>query len=373
MSANISNFLHVRIAAGDFPSAVYLIAEKGEIVFQDAAGYAVVEPAKIAASLDTIYDLASLTKVLITGLLAARLVERGLLRLEDPVAEYLTEFDTDDKRAIKVRHLAAHNSGLIGWLPFYLLTDEPMQIVDIIARRPLDYPTGSKVVYSDPNFMVLQAIIERQAEQKLDVIARADIIDPLGVISSFDPTPDMRRLIAASEKGNGFERQTCEERGYLTAISEAGLKNAFRTETIWGDVHDGNAFFMGGVAGHAGLFGTVHEVFKIAQQFLPRHTTLLKPETCELFRTDLTLNSNAARSFAFQLASTPDSTAGKEMSPESFGHTGFTGTSTWIDPIKERVFILLTNRTHNHELPFANLNPVRRQFHDLAIEALDAN
>jgi CubicO group peptidase (beta-lactamase class C family) len=190
---------------------------------------------------------------------------------------------------------------------------------------------------------------------------------------------------AASEKGNDYEKQTCIEQGYLPAHPNdhpaAGSPNgeirtphsAFRTQTIWGEVHDGNAYFMGGFAGHAGLFSTAADVFKIAQQFLPNYTRLLKPDTCELFRTNFTKGMNEDRSFAFQLASTEGSTAGTKMSPESFGHNGFTGTSLWIDPVKERVFVLLTNRTHNHPLPFVNINSVRRRFHDLAVELLDEN
>lgn len=155
--------------------------------------------------------------------------------------------------------------------------------------------------------------------------------------------------------------------------ADAGGSDPFRKHLIWGEVHDGNAYFMGGVAGHAGLFSTAEEVFKIALQFLPQYTQLLKPETCESFRTNFTKGMNEDRSFAFQLASTKDSTAGTKMSPESFGHNGFTGTSLWIDPVKDRIFILLTNRTHNRELPFANINAVRRRFHDLAIDCLDGN
>jgi len=175
----------------------------------------------------------------------------------------------------------------------------------------------------------------------------------------------------------------CMEKGYLSGgdvtvkeraekypLADAGY-SAFRDDYIWGKVHDGNAYFMGGVAGHAGLFSTAEEVFKIAQQFLPNRTQLLGPETCELFRTNFTKGMNEDRSFAFQLASTKDSTAGTKMSPESFGHNGFTGTSLWIDPVKERVFILLTNRTHDHPLPFVNINSIRRRFHDLAIDALN--
>ena len=128
---------------------------------------------------------------------------------------------------------------------------------------------------------------------------------------------------------------------------------------------------MGGVAGHAGLFSTAEDVFKIALQFLPSFTTLLKPETCELFRTNFTKGMNEDRSLAFQLASTEGSTAGTLMSPESFGHNGFTGTSLWIDPVKERIFVLLTNRTHAHMLPFVNINSTRRRFNDLAVTLLD--
>ena len=123
---------------------------------------------------------------------------------------------------------------------------------------------------------------------------------------------------------------------------------------------------MDGVSGHAGLFSNAEEVFKIARQFLPAATTLLKPETCELFRTNFTGGLNEARSIAFQLAETPDSSAGEALSKDSFGHLGFTGTSLWIDPQSERIFILLTNRTHNRKPPFVLLNSVRRKFHESA-------
>jgi len=127
------------------------------------------------------------------------------------------------------------------------------------------------------------------------------------------------------------------------------------------------------VAGHAGLFSTAEEVFHIAKQFLPTYTKLLKPETAEIFRTNFTDGMNEDRSLGFQLASTDGSTAGTSMSPQSFGHNGFTGTSLWIDPVNDRVFILLTNRTHAHPLPFVNINSVRRRFHDLTIAELVKN
>jgi CubicO group peptidase (beta-lactamase class C family) len=145
----------------------------------------------------------------------------------------------------------------------------------------------------------------------------------------------------------------------------------WRSNLIWGEVHDGNAHFLGGAAGHAGLFSSAPETLRLANQFLAKHSQLLSGETCELFRTNMTEGLNEARSIAWQLAATKDSSAGPELPPDAFGHTGFTGTSCWIDPDRNRVFLLLTNRTHIASLPFANINGVRRQFHSLAVKALD--
>ena len=414
----ISKFLQERIDAGDFPSAVYLVAEKGEIVMHDALGFAVVEPERIEARLDTIYDLASLTKVLVTGLLAARLVDQARVQLTDSVSIYVPSFNSNEKREITVKNLAVHNSGMMGWLPLYLFAASRLDVLNEVSNRPLEYGIGTRIVYSDLNFIVLANIIEQEEfGRRIDLIASERIFDVLQLkATDFNPIVNdygkiggisSKHKIAASEKGNAFEKQTCIEQGYLQPPATAGgsdmnpvashhpvcetqppllrqegskspgsdpIRNpqsAFRDYQIWGEVHDGNAYFMGGVAGHAGLFSTAEEVFKIAQQFLPNYSKLLKPETCELFRTNFTPGMNEHRSFAFQLASTPDSTAGKLMSPQSFGHLGFTGTSLWIDPVKERIFILLTNRTHNHALPFVNINSVRRRFHDLAIGQLE--
>jgi CubicO group peptidase (beta-lactamase class C family) len=130
---------------------------------------------------------------------------------------------------------------------------------------------------------------------------------------------------------------------------------------------------MNGVSGHAGLFSNAFETFKIAQQFLAEETVLLKPETCKLFRKNFTKGLNEARSIAFQLAETKDSTASEFLAKDSFGHLGFTGTSLWIEPETEKIFILLTNRTHARALPFENINSVRRKFQELAVKCLNEN
>ena len=371
----ISAFLQERIDANDFPSAVYLVAEKGKIIFQDALGFAVLEPKRIAATTDTIYDLASLTKPLVTGLLTAKLVENGELDPTAAIGDLLPEFHISSNAEITVNQLAMHTSGLPAWRPFYLLVEHPDEITTEISRT-LQRIDQEPVTYSDLNFLTLAAIVEYLSGSDLSSVAENEIISPLKLnCTSFYPlTKFSPERIAASEKGNEYEKQTCVEMGYLTEDVPAWPgRNVFRDYQIWGEVHDGNAWFSGGVAGHAGLFSTIGDILTIALQFLPNYTTLLKPETCELFRTNFTQGLNEDRSFAFQLASTDGSTAGAQMPAESFGHNGFTGTSVWIDPVNERVFVLLTNRTHAHPLPFVNINSTRRQFHDLAIDLLDSN
>jgi CubicO group peptidase (beta-lactamase class C family) len=366
MSVNpgISKFLATRIAAGDFPSAVYLIAESGRELFADALGNAVVEPKQIAATLETIYDLASLTKPLLTSLLCARRVETGELELASSVARYLPEFARPGKQAITIQQLLTHSSGLPAWRPLYLVTgDEPARALGEIANSDLEYSPGTRVVYSDLGFITLGLVLERLSGKPLVELAQLEIFQPLNLQRTFfNPEVAMQTGIAACEKGNAYERDTSGD--------AAGEYPNWRQEIIWGQVHDGNAYFLGGAAGHAGLFSTARETLQLAQQFAAGQTTLLNSATCELFRRNLTPGLEEARSFGWQLAETKDSAAGLDLPRDSFGHSGFTGTSCWNDPEHERVFILLTNRTHARSLPFANINSVRRQFHGLAVAAL---
>ena len=359
-----------RIDAGDFPSAVYVVAENGQAVFADAQGDAVRVPETRAATLETIYDLASLTKPLVTGLLCARLVESGELSLDSSVAQYLPEFDGADKQHITVRDLLTHTSGLAAWRPLYLTALEREGALAAIANGALVYKTGKRVVYSDLGFIVLGFLLERLKGTSFADLARREIIDSLALRRTvFNPESELRPDIAASETGNGYERAMCE--GDFSSTAAESRLATWRQQTIWGEVHDGNAYFLGGAAGHAGLFSNHAETLRLANQFMGGQSELLAPETCELFQQNLTKGLNEARSFAWQLAATKDSTADPALPPDAFGHTGFTGTSCWIDPHRERVFILLTNRTHDHPLPFANLNSTRRQFHTLAVSALD--
>jgi CubicO group peptidase (beta-lactamase class C family) len=362
----LSNLLRERISSGDFPSAVYVVSQSGKAVFADVLGDAVREPEIHAATFDTIYDLASLTKPLVTGLLCARLLERELLDIDTPVARYLPEFDRPDKRSITIRDLLTHTSGMHAWRPLYLLAKDKQDAVGAIAAEKLEYGRGERVIYSDLGFITLGFVLQEVAGTSLSELAEEEIFEPLQLQKSFfNPTVAARTGIAACETGNAYERDMCER------DFSGQTYNGWRSEGIWGQVHDGNAYFLGGAAGHAGLFSNATETLRLAHEFVGESSQLLSPQTCRMFRENMTVGLNEARSFAWQLASTKLSTAGTSLPGDAFGHTGFTGTSCWIDAQHQRAFILLTNRTHARKLPFANINATRREFHSLAVRALD--
>jgi CubicO group peptidase (beta-lactamase class C family) len=350
---------------------VYLVAENGRIVFSDALGEAVLEPEHHAATTETIYDLASLTKPLVTGLLSAILIERGELRLDRTVAGYFPQFAKGQTAAITVRHLLTHTSGLPAWRPLRILTDNRRErVLETIAGLNLEYPIGTRVVYSDLGFITLGLLLEKISGASLAELAEREIFQLLALEHTFfNPARAFLTGVAACEMtGNAYERGMCEAGEFQEKANAAGI---WRANLIWGEVHDGNAHFLGGAAGHAGLFSNAQDTFQLAEQFIAERTKLLAPETCSLFRTNMTPDLNEARSFAWQLAATTDSTAGNALSSDSFGHLGFTGTSCWIDSAFSRIFILLTNRTHTRTLPFVNINSVRRQFHTLGVAALE--
>ena len=361
----LSALLQQCIDADEFPSAVYLVADREQVVYTDALGHSVIQPYRLANKFDTIYDLASLTKPLVTGLLCSRRIELGELTLDSSVSHYLPEFDRTDKQMITVRELLTHTSGLPAWRPVYLLTeDQPDRAAGAIANLDLEYKPGTRVVYSDLGFIALGILLERMTGQHLANMAQHEIFEPLKLRQTFfNPEIALQTGIAACETGNAYEVDMCRQTGTEVYVNS-------RQRLIWGEVHDGNAYFLGGAAGHAGLFSTASEAYLLARQFLRDSTKLLAPDTCNLFRQNMTEGLEEARSIGWQLAATKDSTGGVDLPRDSFGHNGFTGTSLWIDPEHQHIFILLTNRTHAHALPFANINAVRREFHSLATKAL---
>jgi CubicO group peptidase (beta-lactamase class C family) len=190
----------------------------------------------------------------------------------------------------------------------------------------------------------------------------------------FNPPAALLKQIAATERGQRYECQTVADRKALCPSDTQPVTNVprplRRKEVIWGEVHDGNAYFMDGVAGHAGLFSTAREVYAIAKQFLSC-SQLLRRESLALFTRNMTAGRGDARSIGWMLAATPDCSAGSRLPPHAFGHTGFTGTSIWIDASRERIFVLLTNRVHP-QVRDLGMKKVRQTYYNLTVTALEA-
>lgn len=373
-SETVSRFLQSEIERGTFPGAQYVIGESGHIAVEGALGLAVAEPERIPATLDTIYDLASLTKPLVTALLIVKLAERGLIDLDAPAAEYISELDVADKRSLTVRELVTHVSGFPNWRPIYLEARSRDDVAEALARIPT--PRPAELLYSDLNYILLGLLLERITGERLDRLAAREIFEPLNLKRTmFNPPAELRREIAATECGQVFEHGNADADFAAHGQVEVGVRvpaariYRWRDKVIWGEVHDGNAYFMGGVAGHAGLFSTGREVFRIANQFLTG-SELFKCETLPLFQTDFTPGQDTARSLGWVLAATRDCSAGPSLDPTGMGHNGFTGGSIWMQPEKRRVLILLTNRVHPTVHAF-DMKTIRQRFNTLAIETLD--
>lgn len=380
----ISSYLQSEIACGSLPGGQYLVGEDLRIIAEDALGLAVVEPERITATLDTIYDCASLTKPLVTALLVVRFAERGVLDINAPLARYLNEFNNDDMREITLTQLLTHTSGLPNWRPLYLEAQTRADVPAVIARvllEPQQLQASREVIYSDLNYVLLGFVLERVIGDRLDRLAKREIFEPLHLERTmFNPPPELLREIAATEHGQQFELANAlaeaktRSSGGTATFAASRYRNAsllqarWRKEVIWGEVHDGNANFMGGVAGHAGLFSTAREAFRMANQFLP-DSELLKPESLDLFTGNHTPGCATSRSIAWILAETPDCSAGPALPPTALGHNGFTGTSIWMDPHKRRVFVLLTNRVHPR-VDAIDMSQIRRRFNALAVETV---
>src|SRR2546427_9208686 len=282
--------LRSRIESGDFPSVAYVVAEHSRTVFTDALGDAVREPETRPETVNTIYELASLTNPLITGLICAQLVELGELTLDSSVANYLLEFDRPDKSRITIRELLTHTSGLPAWRPLYLLAVEKESALASIANETLDNQPGKQVIYSDLGFIVLGFLLERLMGSRLDELALNRIMKPLDLQRTlFNPAAAARTGVAACETGNTYERDMCEKSFSLESIASY---RAWRKEVVWGDVHDGNAHFLGGAAGHAGFFSTRPEKFRLGNQFIAGPSQFLSSETCPPFPQNKTQGMN---------------------------------------------------------------------------------
>ena len=355
----IQEYLRAHVEAGDFPGASYLVAEEGRVLAEGALGLAVERPERIPAATSTLYDLASLTKPLAGALLAARLALAGRLAREDRLARHLPEWDPEGEASrITLLDLLTHRSGLPAWKPVYVYAADRDGYLRYLKRLALERPPGARVAYSDPGYILLGFALERAGGASLDRLFAEMVTNPLHIPDLlYRPAPALRRRIAATEEGNRRER--------LLAGPEGDGYNGWRAELAWGEVHDLNARALGGISAHAGLFGTARAVHRVAQEVLGPGTGLLEESQRELLSTNLTAGLGEDRSLGFLLASSHDTAAGDALSRRSFGHTGFTGTSLWIDPDARRVYVLLTNRVHP-EFREMDMNAIRLGFHQVA-------
>lgn len=358
-SSRVEDFLRAHVEAGDFPGASYLVAEDDRVLAEGALGFAVLRPERLAATASTVYDLASLTKPIAGALLAALLSSEERLSIDDPLSRHLRGWDPPgDAARITIGDLLTHRSGLPAWRPLYVHAAGRDQYLDRLRNLPLERPPGERVVYSDLGYILLGFALADIGGESLDRLFAKRVARPLAIPElQYRPRRSLRSRIAATEAGNRREQ--------VLAGTEGDGYNGWRAEVAWGEVHDLNARALGGVSAHAGLFGTARAVFQVAREFLDVGKGLLDARQRRLMTTDLTRGLGEARSLGFRIASGPGGSTGGALSKRSIGHTGFTGTSLWIDPDRRRVYVLLTNRVHP-EFKEIDMNAIRRGFHEVA-------
>jgi len=340
------------------PGAVVLIGRGDHVLWQKAIGHRAVEPAVEAMTLDTIFDLASLTKVVATTTSVMKLVEEGRIRLNDRVADYIPGFERYHKAGITIRHLMTHTSGL---RPDLDLADPWSGYDKAIALAVEEVPTappGEHFVYSDINYELLGEIVHKVSGETLDVYARTHIFEPLGMTdTTFLPPATLRPRIAPTEK--------CTPFGWPCDGPDATW--------LRGVVHDPTARRMGGVAGHAGLFSTAADLAIFCRMLLDggvyNGVRILSPLTVAKMTTGASGSGDrSVRGLGWDIDSAYSSNRGELLPIGSYGHTGFTGTSIWIDPLTREWVIFLSNRVHPDGK--GDVTPLRAKVATIAASAL---
>jgi len=351
----LKSLLNEAVLDSAFPGGVLLAAKDGKIFINEPFGYNTYSK-KIPVSTSSIFDLASITKVVSTTSAIMKLYDDEKISLDDPVSKYIPEFvnksvgDLKNRNSVTIKHLLTHSSGLPPFTLFYLIEGEIEDRLSAVFSSKLETKPGEKYVYSDIGFIILGKIVERISGQPLDEFVERNIFEPLGMLDTYY-TPDdvkMRRIVP-------------------TEFSK--LENKF----VKGYVHDENAHSLDGVSGHAGLFSTANDLAIFAQMMLNggeyNKTLTFDKKTVELF-TSVVDSSFSSRCLGWDSPS-GNASGGVYLSDESFGHTGFTGTSMWIDPENEIFVILLTNAVHpNREWKSPKYFDWRQRIHSEVYESL---
>ncbi|HEX9632091.1 MAG TPA: serine hydrolase domain-containing protein [Gemmatimonadales bacterium] len=350
--AAIDRAVRAGIEAGVFPGAVVVVGTADHVMHARGYGHFTWNAASpVPDPAGTLFDLASLTKVVATTTAVMLLADRGELALQYPVRRYLPGFTGDGKDSVTVRHLLEHRSGLRPFLRLDTLARDAAEARRLVLTEPLRHAPGTRVVYSDLNAMLLGWIVETVSGTTLDTFAVREIFGPLGM-------PRVRFRPPRSERD---------------AIMPVGL---WRGHAIAGEVHDQNAARLGGVAGHAGLYATGNELARFAQFMLRRGTTaagaaLIRSGVVALF----VRRGPGNRALGWEMRDTTvTDNSGQWMSATTYGHTGYTGTSIWIDPDRDLFVLLLTNRVFAPRTgrSISELKKVRAGVADAAVLLLDA-
>jgi len=342
------SILEKAIAARAFPACSLAITFRGELVAHKALGRFTYDPASPEVTTASLFDLASLTKVVAMTAMAMILYERGLLDLEAPVSAIVPEFANNDsrRREVTLRMLLAHSSGLPAYEKLFLRAGTREDLLQAASTTPLAAAPGTRAEYSDIGFIILGVVLERLADETLGAFCQREIFGPLGMANTtFNPTRALKDSIPP----------TADDR-------------TFRHRIIQGEVQDENASILGGVAGHAGLFSTAEDLALFAHAMLNAGYPILRPTTVELFSRRESAPEGTSRALGWDTPS-PPSQSGKYFSSRSFGHLGYTGTSLWIDAERQLSIILLTNRTWP-DCQNEAIKQVRPAFCDAVIEDL---
>jgi len=321
--ASVDAVIEQAIQDGNIPGAVLVVGHNGKVIYRKAYGNRALEPRREPMTLETIFDLASLTKVVATTTAVMKLVEQGKVRLNDPVAKYLPEFAQNGKEDISVRQLLTHYSGLAPDLDLKTAWDGKEKAYQMAFAETPEAPPGSRFSYSDVNFIVLGALVERVSGETLDEYCERRIFAPLKMMHTrFTPPAAWRSKIAPTQY---------DENEHM----------------LRGAVHDPTARRMGGVAGHAGLFSTADDLATFSQALLNGGGGVLStPSVEKMTRPEQPPSAPVLRGFGWDIDSPFSSNRGDLLPVGSYGHTGFTGTSMWIDATTQTYIILLTNAVH---------------------------
>ena len=321
----VDDAVEAALKRGDCPGAVVLVVHKDEVILRKAYGHRAIDPDKVPMTADAIFDLASLTKPIATGTSIVLLIEQGKLRPEDKVAKHWPAFGANGKEDVTIAQLLLHSSGLTADNAEAEYKDGREKALERIAALKLEAPPGTRFKYSDVGFIVLGELVEKLSGQSVDRFAQLHVFDPLKMTDTgFKPGDTLKTRIAPTGKRDG--------------------------KIILGEVHDPRSFRMGGVAGHAGLFAPADDLARYCRMLLRNGeldgTRVLKTESVKLF-TEAHEVHNGKRSYGWDVDTSYSAQRGDGFTKgEGFGHTGFTGTSIWIDPKSQTAIIILTNRVH---------------------------